>query len=150
MNDSIAAVIEPTVRGLGFDLEAVELRGGGKHRTLLVAIDSDAGVGIDEITDVTRALAPVLDQTDVMGESPYTLEVTSRGVDRPLTEPRHWRRNRGRLVAVELVDTERFEARIGSSDDEGVDLDVRGTTTRFPYSDISAAVIQVELNRKDV
>ena len=150
MNDRIAAVIEPIVRELGFDLEAVELRGAGKHRVLLVAIDSDSGVGIDEITAVTRVLNPVLDQTDALGDAPYTLEVTSRGVDRPLVEPRHRRRNKGRLVAVELVDTERFEARIGASDDDGVDLEVRGAATRFPYSEIAHAVIQVELNRKDV
>lgn len=150
MNDSIDAVIQPIVRELGFDLEAVEVRGSGNHRVLFVAIDSDTGVGIDEITKVTRALAPVLDEDSSMGQAPYTLEVTTRGVDRPLTDPRHWRRNRGRLVAVELTDTERFEARIGSSDDEGVDLETKGVATRFPYADIANAVIQVELNRKDV
>lgn len=150
MNDSIAAVIEPIVRELGFDVEALEVKGSGNHRVLLVAVDSDAGVGIDEITAVTRALAPALDNTDAMGNERYTLEVTTRGIDRPLTEARHWRRNRGRVVAIELTDTERFEARIGSSDSEGVDLEIRGETTRFPYTDIANAVIQVELNRKDV
>ncbi|TXJ07042.1 MAG: ribosome maturation factor RimP [Aeromicrobium sp.] len=150
MNDSIDALIEPKVRELGFDLEAVEIKGQGKHRVLRVAIDSDAGVGIDEIARVTRALGPVLDETNEMGNQPYTLEVTTRGVDRPLTLPRHWRRNHGRVVAVDLVDTERFEARIGASDDEGVDLEVKGEATRFPFSDIAKAVIQVELNRKDV
>lgn len=150
MNDSIAAVIEPIVRELGFDLEALEVRGSGNHTVLLVAIDSDTGVGIDEITKVTRALAPVLDETDAMGHERYTLEVTTRGIDRPLTELRHWRRNVGRVVAIELTDTERFEARIADHDDEGVNLEIRGESIRFPFSDIAKAVIQVELNRKDV
>lgn len=150
MTDSIADEIEPLIREHGFDLEAVELRGKGHHRILFVAMDSDEGVNIDDISAVTRALGPVLDESPSLGNDPYTLEVTSRGVDRPLTDSRHWRRNKGRLVAVVLHDTERFEARIGASDAEGVDLQVRGESTRFPYADIMTATVQIELNRKDV
>lgn len=150
MTDSISAEIEPIIAQLGFDLEAVEVKGSGPHQVLTVAIDADAGVDIDDIADVTRALSPVLDASDAAPRGAYTLEVTSRGVDRPLTAPRHWRRNRDRLVAVVLADTERFEARIGDSDETGVDLLVRGEATRFPYEDIVTATVQIELNRKDV
>ncbi|MET0930663.1 MAG: ribosome maturation factor RimP [Aeromicrobium sp.] len=150
MTDSLETLVETTVSSLGLDLEALELTPAGKKRVLLVAVDRDGGVGIDDITDATRALSEVLDSTEVMGEQPYTLEVTSRGVDRPLTHPRHWRRNEGRLVRLRLVaDDSSVDGRIGTSDDAGVDI-VGRTTTRYAYADITSALVQIELNRKDV
>jgi ribosome maturation factor RimP len=149
MTDSLETLVETTVASLGLDLEALELTPAGKKRVLLVAVDRDGGVGIDDITDATRALSEVLDSTEVMGEQPYTLEVTSRGVDRPLTQPRHWRRNEGRLVRLRLAaDDASVDGRIGASDDSGVDI-VGRTTTRYAYSDITSALVQIELNRKD-
>jgi ribosome maturation factor RimP len=149
MTDSLETLVETTVSSLGLDLEALELTPAGKKRVLLVAVDRDGGVGIDDITDATRALSEVLDSTEVMGEQPYTLEVTSRGVDRPLTEPRHWRRNEGRLVRLRLADDDAsVDGRIGASDDTGVDI-VGRTTTRYAYTDITSALVQIELNRKD-
>lgn len=148
MTDSLETLVETTVAALGLDLEALELTPAGKRRVLLVALDRDGGVGIDHITEATRALSEVLDASDVMGETPYTLEVTSRGVDRPLTLPRHWRRNEGRLVRLRLADDSSVDGRIGASDDEGVDIEGR-TTTRYPYDQITSALVQIELNRKD-
>ncbi|MET0446799.1 MAG: ribosome maturation factor RimP [Aeromicrobium sp.] len=149
MTDSLETLVETTVSSLGLDLEALELTPAGKKRVLLVAVDRDGGVGIDDITDATRALSEVLDSTEVMGEQPYTLEVTSRGVDRPLTQPRHWRRNEGRLVRLRLVaDDSSVDGRIGASDDTGVDI-VGRTTTHYAYADITSALVQIELNRKD-
>lgn len=147
--DRISSLLEPVTASLGLDLDEVELTGKSQRR-LLIAVDRDGGVDIDTIAEATRAISAALDDSDVMGEQPYTLEVASRGVDRPLVAPRHWRRNAGRVVAVELTDAERFEARIGDSDDEGVDLLVKGEATRFPYDEIVKAVVQIELNRKDV
>ncbi|MFS0885659.1 ribosome maturation factor RimP [Aeromicrobium sp. 179-A 4D2 NHS] len=148
--DRISSLLEPVTASLGLDLDEVELVGKGPRRRLLVAVDRDGGVDIDTVAEATRAISAALDDSDVMGEEPYTLEVASRGVDRPLVAPRHWRRNAGRVVAVELVDGERFEARIGDSDESGVDLLVKGEATRFPYDEIVKAVVQIELNRKDV
>ncbi|HPU12561.1 MAG TPA: ribosome maturation factor RimP [Aeromicrobium sp.] len=146
----VQALLEPTISALGLDLEDVELLGKGANRRLLISVDQDGGVGIDQVARATRAVSAILDESDVMGEERYTLEVASRGVDRPLTELRHWRRNAGRIVAVELTDGERFEARIEKSDDDGVDLVSKGDSTRFPYDEIVKAVVQIELNRKDV
>ncbi|GEO89922.1 ribosome maturation factor RimP [Aeromicrobium flavum] len=148
--DRISSLLEPVTSSLGLDLDEVELVGKAERRRLLIAVDRDGGVGIDQVAEATRAISAALDESDVMGESPYTLEVASRGVDRPLVSPRHWRRNAGRVVAVELVDGERFEARIRASDDAGVDLAIQGEVTRFPYDEIVKAVVQIELNRKDV
>jgi ribosome maturation factor RimP len=149
MTDSLETLVETTVSSLGLDLEALELTPAGRKRVLLVAVDRDGGVGIDDITDATRALSEVLDSTEIMGEQPYTLEVTSRGVDRPLTHPRHWRRNEGRLVRLRLADDDAsVDGRIGASDETGVDI-VGRTTTRYAYTDITSALVQIELNRKD-
>lgn len=149
MTESLEALVETTVTALGFDLEALELTPAGNKRVLLIALDRDGGIGIDHITDATRALSEVLDSSDVMGEQPYTLEVTSRGVSRPLTQPRHWRRNEGRLVRLRLADDDSsIDGRIGASDDDGVDI-IGRTTTRYPYNQIISALVQIELNRKD-
>ena len=104
--DRIEAELADPWRDLGLDVEAVELTPAGKRRVLRVAVDKDGGVTLDDVAEATREVSAVLDDSDVMGEQPYTLEVTSRGVDRPLTLPRHWRRNVGRLVKVTLADGE--------------------------------------------
>jgi ribosome maturation factor RimP len=144
----IADALRDQLSALGLDLEAVELTPAGKRRVLRVAVDQDGGVSLDDIADATRAVSGVLDDTDLMGETAYTLEVTSRGVDRPLTEPRHWRRNRDRLVKVSLVDGTQLTGRVTESDDAGVTLDVAGKPTRLAYDEVGKALVQIEFNRK--
>ena len=148
MADTVENLVERCVADLGLDLEAVELAPAGKQRILRVAVDTDGGITIDHIAELTRALSRELDETDVMGPGAYTLEVTSRGVDRPLTLPRHWRRNAGRLVKARTADGAKVAGRIAESDDEGVTLDVDGTPTRFAYDELNDALVQIELNRK--
>ena len=99
--------------------------------------------------DATRQVSQAIDDADAMGEAPYTLEVTSRGVDSPLTMPRHWRRNRDRLVKVTTTDGETLTGRIGDSDDERVTLDVSGQHRQLGYGEVAKALVQVEFNRKD-
>jgi ribosome maturation factor RimP len=131
---------------LGLDLEAVELAPAGKRRVLRVAVDRDGGVTMDDVAEATREVGRRLDDSDVMGEQPYTLEVTSRGVDRPLTLPRHWRRNRGRLVKVTRAD-DSLTGRVLASDDEAVTLEVSGQEHRVRYDDVVRALVQIEFNR---
>jgi ribosome maturation factor RimP len=133
---------------LGLDVEAVELTPAGKRRILRIAVDGDNGVTLDEVAEATRTVSEVLDAGDVMGEQPYTLEVTSRGVDRPLTLPRHWRRNASRLVKVTTTDGETVTGRIVESDDDAVTIDVDGTRREVGYADVAKALVQVEFNRK--
>jgi ribosome maturation factor RimP len=133
---------------LDLDLEAVELTPAGRTRVLRIAVDKDGGVTLDDIAEATRSVGGALDHSDLMGETAYTLEVTSRGVDRPLTEPRHWRRNHDRLVKATLADGSQVTGRVGASDDLGVTLDVSGTQRRLAYDDIDRATVQVEFNRK--
>ena len=146
--DRIETELVDPLRAFGVDVEAVELTPAGKRRVLRVAVDKDGGVTLDDVADVTREISRVIDESDVMGEHPYTLEVTSRGVDRPLTLPRHWRRNADRLVKVTLADDESVTGRILASTDESVTLDVDGTQREVPYAEVTKALVQIEFNRK--
>src|SRR3954464_2242986 len=96
--DRLAGLLAAPVEALGLDLEAIDLSKAGKRSVLRIAVDKDGGVNMDDIAEATKAVSDVLDDSDAMGAQPFTLEVTSPGVDRPLTLPRHWRRNETRLV----------------------------------------------------
>jgi ribosome maturation factor RimP len=146
---AVSTAVTGRLEELGLDLEAVELTPAGKRRVLRIAVDKDGGVSLDDIAAATRAINETIDTSDAMGEHQYTLEVTSRGVDRPLTEPRHWRRNRSRLVKVTLVDGTAVTGRIGDADEEQVSLDVDGAARAVPYTDVKKALVQIEFNRKD-
>ena len=102
---------------------------------------------LDDIADASKAASEALDRADVTGAAPYTLEVTSRGVSRPLELPRHWRRNTGRLVAVRVCEGDTITGRIVSSSEDGVRLDVDGDTREIRFGDVDRALVQVELNR---
>ena len=146
--ERIAAEINGPLVELGLDLEAVELTPAGKRRVLRIAVDQDGGVTLDEIAAATKAVSSVLDDSDVMGEMPYLLEVSSRGADSPLTLPRHWRRNADRLVKVTLVEGGEVTGRIGASDDDKVWLDVDGDQREVAYADVAKARVQIEFNRR--
>ena len=145
--EQIERELEGPLRALGLDVEAVELTPAGKRRILRVAVDGDDGVTLDDVAAATRKVSEVLDESDVMGEQPYTLEVTSRGVDRPLTLPRHWRRNADRLVKVTLSGGDAVTGRVGSSTESAVTLDVEGEAREIDYQDIAKALVQIEFNR---
>ncbi len=134
---------------LELDVEAVDLTPAGKRRVLRVAVDKDGGVTLDDVAEATKLVSEVLDGSDVMGEQPYTLEVTSRGVDRPLTLPRHWRRNRTRLVKVTLVEGGEVSGRIVDNTDETVSLEMDGEHKDIPFAGIAKALVQIEFNRSE-
>ncbi len=151
--ERLTALIEPVVAARGYDLEGVSVSQAGRRSVVKVVVDSDSGVALDDVADVSRAISAVLDDNDgSMGRSPYVLEVTSPGVDRPLTEPRHWRRSTGRLVKITLSETSGagdLVGRIVEADDAGVDLDVDGQRRRVDYADVRKARVQVEFNRPE-
>jgi ribosome maturation factor RimP len=100
-----------------------------------VVVDADGGISLDDVATVSRTVSAALDDSAVMGAGPYVLEVTSPGVDRPLTEPRHWRRAAGRLVRASLTSGGQIEGRVVTADEEAVVIDVvptggSGTTRR--------------------
>ncbi len=142
--DKIADVIRPVVAAAGMDLEAVRVSAAGRRRLLRVVVDSDQGVSLDDAATISRQLSAALDGTPVMGDFPYTLEVSSPGVDRPLTDPRHWRRSAGRLVQVTAADAGTVTGRVVAADLDGVTLDIGGDRRRFGYAELGAGAVQVE------
>lgn len=148
IRDRLAGMLAAPLSGRGLDVEAVELTPAGKRRLLRLAVDKDGGVTLDDIAEATREVSRVLDETGVLGERPYTLEVTSPGIDRPLTLPRHWRRNKGRLVKVTSSEGEAVTGRILSCDDESATLDVDGQKREVTFDDVAKARIQIEFTRK--
>jgi ribosome maturation factor RimP len=148
IRERIETELVAPLTALDLDVEAVEITPAGKRRILRIAVDKDGGVTLDDVADATREISRVLDESDVMGEQPYTLEVTSRGVDRPLVLPRHWRRNVDRLVKVSTSEGETVEGRIVTSDDAAASIDVDGTIREIAYADIARAQVQVEFNRR--
>lgn len=146
--DRLAEELTEPVQALGLDLEAVEVKIAGKRRLLRVAVDKDGGVSLDDVADATREVSRVLDERDLMGEHAYTLEVSSPGTERPLTLPRHWRRNARRMVKVTTTDDETILGRITGSDDVGADLDVSGVLRRVDYTSVRKALVQIEFTKE--
>jgi ribosome maturation factor RimP len=146
---ALRALAEPIVTSLDCDLESVSIRQAGRRRLVRIVVDHDGGLPLDLVAQVSRELSRALDDSDVLGQSAYVLEVTSPGVDRPLTSARHWARARGRLVAVTLRDGEALTGRVRSADGAEALLDVEGAATTVRLDDVTRAVVQVELNRVD-
>jgi len=134
-------LLDPVVTGAGLDLEGVEVTPAG--RVLRVVVDRDGGIDLDGVADLSHAVSEALDSSDVMGGQPYVLEVTSPGTDRPLTQPRHWRRAVGRLVKIELADGGSRTARVVSAGEDGADLD----DGPLAYAEVRRARVEVEFAR---
>ncbi len=158
----LAGWIEPVVTGAGYDLEELVVTPAGRRSVVRVVVDRDEGVSLDDVAEVSRAVSAVLDREDGdLGRAPYVLEVTSPGVDRPLTEQRHWRRNTGRLVTVAVGpagSAEQLTGRITAVDDAGVTLAVEKpgkpgakrkppTPRQVPWAQLGAGRVQVEFAR---
>ena len=148
----IAGVLTPILAQFGLELEALEIIPAGKRRVLRLVVDGDGPQGtgplLDDIAEASKAASAALDRADVTGSASYVLEVTSRGVSRPLELPRHWRRNAGRLVAVRLSEGDTITGRIVSNSEDGVRLDADGETREVRFADVDRALVQVELNRR--
>lgn len=149
---TIAKLVAPAVTSCGLEVDRVEVLPAGKRRVVRIFLDGEGpkgrGPSLDDIADATRAISKVLDDAPAMGSHPWTLEVSSRGVSRPLTEAKHFRRNTGRLVALSTAEGE-VTGRIVGVTDDAVTLDVEGAERTVPFATITRALVQVELNRHD-
>ncbi|THA24232.1 ribosome maturation factor RimP [Streptomyces sp. RKND-216] len=153
-SERLRGLMEPLAGNRGLDLEEITVTPAGNRRVLRVVVDSDEGVQLDTCAEVSREISVALDESDVMGGAPYVLEVTSPGADRPLTEPRHFRRAAGRLVRAQLHEGGELTARILSVDETGLDVEVPGvkgrkpTARRLEFDEIAKARVEIEFNRK--
>ena len=153
LKDQISELVTPAVSDQGFYLEDVHVATPGSHRIVTCIVDGDASLNLDQVTSVSRVISELLDEAAFMGETPFTLEVTSPGVDRPLTQPRHFAKNVDRLLKIIKLDGSEVIGRILSNTDQDVTLTVtvkkETTEQTVSLSDIKRAVVEIEFNRKD-
>ena len=156
LQQRLTELLEPVVAGTGHDLDDLAVQQAGRRSVVRVVIDKDGGVSLDDVADVSRVVSEALDDLDARDPSAFagafTLEVSSPGVSRPLTLPRHWRRSTGRLVEAALTDGTTVTGRVLEADeapDGGVVLDVAGSRRGLRYAELSRGTVQVEFSRPD-
>ncbi|HVE63530.1 MAG TPA: ribosome maturation factor RimP [Mycobacteriales bacterium] len=144
--DKVRSVLDPVLTAAGFVLEDVAVRSAGSRRLVQVLVDRDRGISLDDVAEASRTVSEVLDAADVFAGA-YVLEVSSPGVDRPLTVARHWQRNLGRLVNVTPMQGPDWTGRVTEADETRAVLDVNGNPRTATYADVRRAVVQVEFSR---
>jgi ribosome maturation factor RimP len=149
--NNLTELLTPAVTRAGFVLEEVSVTPIGKRRLVAVVVDcEDRNPSLDEVTVVSKEVSAILDNYTQMGEMPFTLEVTTPGIDRPLTLGRHWKKNIGRLVKITPKTGEKYIGRIASVKEDGVTVEIKGKESEISFEEISRAQIEVEFNRKEV
>ena len=148
----LRAIVEPTVTGAELDLEDLTVVRAGRRLLVRITVDGEAGVGHDELSEISREISAALDAAEessgeITSDS-YTLEVSSPGIDRPLTLPRHWRRNLGRLVKVRAGEAT-VTARVVAVDEAGVSLEADGHIRVAAFEDLGPGRVQVEFRHLD-
>jgi len=141
--EEISAVITPALAKLEFYLEDITITSAGKRSMLTVIVDADAHLSLDQVTVATKAIGELVEGIQSLGDTPFTLEVTSPGIDRPLTKPRHWRKNIDRLVKIVLQDGKEVKGRIKSATDTTATVDQVGIN----FSDIKRATLEIEFKQ---
>jgi len=138
--EEIAVAITPAIEAAGCYLEEVTLTPAGRRKIMTVIVDGDTNLSLDQVTAVSKEVSAIVEVLPALGDTPFTLEVTSPGVDRPLTHPRHWRKNHGRLINVTLEDGKVVKGRIGDSTEIDVEID----SLKIAYAAMKRALIEIE------
>ena len=138
--EDISAAITPALEALGFYLEDVTIISAGRRSMLTVIVDGDTHLTLDQVTSATKAIGEIVESIESLGETPFTLEVTSPGLDRPLTKVRHWQKNINRLVKVVLLDGLEIKGRIKDVNEVSATIDEKNIS----YSDIKRATLEIE------
>jgi ribosome maturation factor RimP len=138
--EDISAAITPALDALGFYLEDVTIISAGRRSMLTIIVDGDTHLSLDQVTSATKAIGEIVESVQSLGETPFTLEVTSPGLDRPLTKVRHWQKNINRLVKVVLQDGSEIKGRIKDVSEVSAGVDEKNLN----YSDIKRATLEVE------
>ncbi|OBG32497.1 ribosome maturation factor RimP [Mycobacterium sp. E3198] len=133
----------------GYEIEDVVIDTRARPPRITVIADGDDPLDLDTVATLSRSASALLDGLDNTAER-YVLEVSSPGVDRPLTSPKHFRRARGRKVELALSDGSRLTGRLGETRDDAVALVLRAgrdwTVRDIPFAEIVKAVVQVEFS----
>ena len=152
LSEKITELVQPVVESAGFFLEDVHVLSPGNHRIITCIVDGQTPLNLDHVTSVSRNISELLDTAEFMGETAFTLEVTSPGVDRPLTLARHWQKNIHRLVRVVHLDGSVTAGRITSAESTHAILveDIKGKSKEHTveFADVKRATVEIEFNRK--
>lgn len=153
LKDQISELVTPALSQAGYFLEDINIVTPGQHRIVTVIVDGESALNLDQVTVASKLVSELLDEATFMGETPFTLEVTSPGIDRPLTLPRHFAKNVTRLLKVVKTDGEVVTGRIASNTETDVTLTVTEKKTTkdlvVALADIKRATVEIEFNRKD-
>ena len=141
--EQVLAVITPAIESLGFYIEDINITSAGKRSMLTVVVDGDTHLSLDQVTVVTKAISEIVENLPTLGNNPFTLEVTSPGLDRPLTKPRHWRKNQDRLIKIVLTDGKEIKGRIKESTETSVTVNEQVIN----FADIKRATLEVEFKK---
>ena len=142
--EQVLAVITPAIESLGFYIEDIAITSAGKRSMLTVIVDGDTHLSLDQVTVATKAISEIVENLPSLGNNPFTLEVTSPGLDRPLTKPRHWRKNQDRLIKIVLTDGKEVKGRIKDSNEASVTVDDQVIN----FADIKRATLEVEFKKE--
>ena len=153
LKDQISEYITPALHKAGYFLEDVNLVSPGQHRIVTVIVDGESALNLDQVTVASKLVSELLDEATFMGETPFTLEVTSPGIDRPLTIPRHFAKNVDRLLKVTKRDGVVVTGRILANTDSDVTLSVTEKKdvkeVVISLGDIKRAQVEIEFSRKE-
>lgn len=153
IKDQIAELITPALQQAGYFLEDINIVSPGNHRIVTVIVDGESALNLDQVTVASKLVSELMDEASFMGDTPFTLEVTSPGIDRPLTLPRHFAKNVTRLLKVTKTDGVVVTGRITSNSESDVTLSVvekkETKEVVIALADIKRAVVEIEFNRKD-
>lgn len=141
--EEIIAAITPALEALGFYLEDVTITSAGRRSMLTIIVDGDTHLSLDQVTSATKAIGEIVESIQSLGETPFTLEVTSPGLDRPLTKVRHWQKNINRLVKVVMQDGSEVKGRINEVNQASSVVGEK----KVNYSDIKRATLEVEFKQ---
>jgi len=141
--EDISDAVTPVLSALGFYLEDVTITSAGRRSMLTIIVDGDTHLSLDQVTSATKAIGEIVESIQSLGETPFTLEVTSPGLDRPLTKPRHWRKNIDRLVKIVLLDGKEIKGRIKAANEVSATVD----ESEIKFSDIKRANLEVEFKQ---
>jgi ribosome maturation factor RimP len=141
--EDISAVITPALSNLGFYLEDITITSAGRRSMITVIVDGDTHLSLDQVTVATKAIGEIVENIQSLGESAFTLEVTSPGLDRPLTKPRHWRKNIDRLVKIILLDGKEIKGRVKDVSEITVTVDEQVIN----FSEIKRATLEIEFKQ---
>ena len=141
--EEISAVITPALSDLGFYLEDITITSAGRRSMLTVIVDGDTHLSLDQVTVATKAVSEIVENIQSLGQAPFTLEVTSPGLDRPLTKPRHWRKNIDRLVKIVLLDGKEVKGRVKDATEISATVDEQVVK----FSDIKRATLEIEFKQ---